>query len=268
MHIIHTRHVDTHGVSRLLCFESPLICFLLLVSLISFPFLSQMPHMHTWFSAVQSSWAATKGECRKRLCMTGRPGQGQRMEPIAPEHWWPGARGPAGSHPSTWKPTCLPLHSVSSGWFYATCPHSHTGTPGTVNHWINGHYLCILSRRWYLRRQPDTLGSIEELLVFLARVSARCLCPLFGTDSEWWPLFVFFLLTYNAWPSHKCRHDPFSWQRHEAPPYCMSDVIPNCIHKKSKNRPQQTIFTIYSDAESLLPHTLSECTIKMLPASV
>lgn len=112
------------------------------------------------------------------------------------------------------------------------------------------------------------LGVLRKFWFSWQEWAQRCLCPLFGTDSEWWPLFVFFLLTYNAWPSHKCRHDPFSWQRHEAPPYCMSDVIPNCIHKKSKNRPQQTIFTIYSDAESLLPHTLSECTIKMLPASV
>lgn len=44
----------------------------------------------------------------------------------AQEHWWPGARGPAGIHPST----CPPLHSV---WRFRmdlccpVCPLLHTG---------------------------------------------------------------------------------------------------------------------------------------------
>lgn len=47
--------------------------------------LTNVTHIHIIFfhiSAVQSSCTATKGDCRKRLCMTGRPGGGQCMEPL------------------------------------------------------------------------------------------------------------------------------------------------------------------------------------------
>lgn len=51
-------------------------------SLIFFPFLPQMPQTYALFALTLLLCRAAKGECRKRLRMTGRPGGGQRMEPL------------------------------------------------------------------------------------------------------------------------------------------------------------------------------------------
>lgn len=61
---------------------------------------------------------------------------GAVYEAAAQEPWWRGARGPAGSQPST--RFVLPVRTH------------------IVNHWINDHYLCIPTQ--YLREWSDSLS--------------------------------------------------------------------------------------------------------------
>ena len=165
-----TTHTHTRGVLRLLCFDSPVLPSSSSSSSFgsfssSFPFfLKCHTHRHVralshtltharapfafYVSAVQSSCCSQRSVSRKvmhdcEVC------QGPVHGATAQEFWWPGARGPAGSHPSTCPP--LPLRTDLCD---LVCPHQRLGT---VNHWINDHYLCIRSWTRYFRRQSDTL---------------------------------------------------------------------------------------------------------------
>lgn len=180
--------------------------------------------------------------------------KGSVTVPSAPEHWWRGARGPAGSYPSTWPA----LHSEGSGWYYATCPHM-------VATWallIIGSMTITYAHGAELDISGGGWLPFEHWGCFSARTRAGVLCAhslaLIQNDD----LCLCECVTFS-WLCEVANADTPGYQ-----PPCR-DIFYDCTSlgetaskKQSKNRPQRGIFTINSGAETPLAHALSECTIK------
>lgn len=120
LHIIPDHHIDTHGAFHL--FMLPLAFYIyIFIFLPSSPFLFFIKCRMIFFSPMSRAVCLHPNEnIGKGYAYLGGLVKGSVMVPSTPEHRWRGARGPAGSYPSTWPA----LHSEGSGWYYATCPHT------------------------------------------------------------------------------------------------------------------------------------------------
>lgn len=165
--------------------------------------------------------------------------EGSVVVPSAPEHRWQGARGPAGSYPSTWPD----MHSEGSGWYYATCPH-------TVATWallIIGSMTITYAHGAELDISGGGWLPFEHWGCFSARNRAGVLCAhSFGSDSKRWPLPVWVCNIFLVVWSHKCRHPQIPTPR-VVTSLLLHVTGWNGIPKKQpQNRPQRDIFTINS----------------------
>ena len=117
---------------------------------------------------------------------------------------------------------CDQYWRLKTDFCYLVCPHSHNGT---VNHWINDHYLCILSSHniWQEQEQDFLCATIWHRFTVIT-----------------WVLYFYSPTRQTACYHKFCRsvfvyHTPHFFpltrQHHKSLPHA-SHLIPNRIHKK------------------------------------
>lgn len=253
LHIIPDHHIDTHGAFHL--FMPPLAFYIYIFIFPTLPhprsFSSSNAAFFFFFSPLSRAVCLHPNEnIGKGYACLGGLVKGSVVVPSAPEHRWRGARGPAGSYPSTWPA----LHSEGSGWYYATCPH----TMATWALLIIGSMIITYAHDAELDISGGGWLPFEHWGCFSARNRAGVLCAhslaLIQNDDLCLCERVTFSLLCEV---TKADTPP----RYQPPPVVTSFTtirhwVKRHPKKQPKNRPQRDIFTINSGAETISPCSL------------